>query len=231
MASIASGLGAQAGQFSSIGDMYNQLQRGLNDYYTVGGLTPAATAKNADMGQRALYRFNPEGGTLDAMTRPVNYSNRNDDKALIGRESLTALSMALPMFGGWAGMLGSGTAGTLSAGSGLGLTTGLGSAIGTGATNALVNAGMGALTSGSGGQGFLQGLASQGLGAGIGSLTGSANNLGSMFNTAGAGTSALNPMGYFNNALRSAGLGGSPIGQGTQLAGGLGRLANLWSSR
>lgn len=190
--------------------LFDDMNNHLRDYWGVSGKDP-----NASYGDRAatrtLYRDNGSG-QLQAVSNPRVYGKAPSDNGFIGRESLTALSMALPMFGGWAGMLGQGAAGTLSAGSGLGLTTGIGSAIGTGATNALLNAGMGALTSGTGGRGFLTGLLGQGINAGIGSLTGGPNNLGNMFNTTNPGASSFNPMSAFRENLGRIGLGNSPVG-------------------
>lgn len=211
--------------------MFNDMNNYTKDYYGVAGLQGWGGNQQGKAGQnsgaRTLYKDDGQG-QLRPVSDPVFYHNVNDDKGFIGKESLAAMSLALPMFGGWAGMLGAGTGGTLSAGSGLGLTTGLSGAIGSGATNALVNAGMGALTSGSGGKGFLGSLAGSLMGAGMGSVTGSSNNLSNLFNTTNPGASTLNPMGYFNNGLKNIGLGGSPLGQATQLAGGARTLSNLF---
>jgi hypothetical protein len=73
-----------------------------------------------------------------------------------------------------------------------------------------------ALTSGTGGQGFLTGLLGQGINAGLGSLTGGANNLGSLFNTANAGASTFNPMSAFRENLGRLGLGNSGVGAATR---------------
>jgi hypothetical protein len=229
---LSAGLGFDARPYgNNNAALYDAMNNYTRDYYGVGGLEGWSGRPGAgrDSAARTLYRDDGTG-MLNPVTAPRYYRNVNDDKPFIGRESLTALSMALPMFGGWAGMLGSGTAGTLSAGSGLGLTTGLGSAIGTGATNALVNAGMGAMMNGSGGQGFLGNVLGSLGGAAMGSITGGANNLGNLFNGANAGMSALNPMGYFNDTLRNTGLSNSPLGQGVRGMGGIGRLANLFRS-
>lgn len=208
--------------------LYDDMNNYLKDYWGVSGKDPLA--KYGDKAAtRALYK-DDGAGNLQAVSNPRVYGKAPKDNGFIGKESLTALSLALPMFGGWAGMLGSGTAGTLSANAGLGLTSSLGSTIGTGAANALVNAGMGSLMNGSGGQGFLSNLLTQGLGAGVGSLTGGANNLGSMFNTANAGASALNPMGYFQSGLGQIGLGGSPIGMAARAPGWASSLSRLFSS-
>jgi hypothetical protein len=216
---LAAGVGFDARPYGNDNmRLYDDMNNYTKDYYGVSGLQgwdPSMKGAGTNAAARTLYKSDPNG-MLNPVSRPRYYQNVNDDKAFIGRESLAALSMALPMFGGWAGMLGQGAAGTLSAGSGLGLTTGLGSAIGTGATNALVNAGMGALTSGTGGQGFLTGLLGQGINAGLGSLTGGANNLGSLFNTANAGASTFNPMSAFRENLGRLGLGNSGVGAATR---------------
>lgn len=227
---LAGGVGFNARPYGNNNmALYDAMNDYTKDYYNVAGLSGGWTGGNlGNAAARTLYK-DVGGGNLNPVSAPRRYTNVNDDKGFIGKESLTALSLALPMFGGWAGMLGSGTAGTLSAGSGLGLTTGMGSAIGTGATNMLVNAGMNAAMNGSGGQGFLGSLAGGLGGSALGSLTGSANNLGSLFDTAGAGASTLNPMGYFNSGMRNIGLGGSPLGQGMGLMNNYSRLANLWS--
>ena len=230
IANLAQGLGINPSSYGSRQDMYNDLQNRTNDYYTVGGLTQATAGRaNGNLAQRALYQFNPNTGTLDAASRPVNYVD-SADHGFIGREGIQALSMVLPAFGGWAGMLGNGTAGTLSAGGGLGLTSGLGSTIGTGATNALINAGAGALMNGSGGQGFLSSLLSQGMGAGVNSAMGG-NGLSNLFNTSNAGAQLMtNPMANYMNGIRTVGLGGSPLGQGIGLANTANSLANLFRS-
>lgn len=209
--------------------LYDLVNDATKDFYGIGGLSTGWSGTKHPRGaSRTLYR-DMGGGNLRPVSTPQHYM-ANETSGDMLRGAVQDLSMVLPAFGGWAGILGAGTAGTLSAGSGLGLTTGLGSAIGTGAANALVNAGMGAMTSGSGGQGFLNGLLSQGLGAGVGSLTGGANNLGSMFNTANAGVSALNPMGYFRDQMGRMGLGGSPVGMATRVPGWASSLSRLFSS-
>lgn len=231
ISNLAQGLGIDPRSFGTKENMYNQMQRLTNDYYTVGGLTQATAGKaNGDLAQRTLYRFNPQTGTLDAASRPVNYVDSNSDKGFIGRESLQALSMMLPAFGGWAGMLGNGVSGTLTAGGGLGLTSGLAGTIGTGATNLLTNAAMNSLVNGSGVQGLL-GAAGQGLvGAGLNSAMGG-SGLSNLFNTANAGqVMNVNPMTYYTQGLSRLGLGGSPLGQGIQAANGLRTLANLFRS-
>lgn len=207
--------------------LYDDMNDYLKDYWGVSGKDPLA--KYGDKAAtRALYK-DDGSGNLQAVSNPRVYGKAPKDNGFIGKESLTALSLALPMFGGWAGMLGSGTAGTLSANAGLGLTSGLGSTIGTGAANALVNAGMSSLMNGSGGQGFLGSLLTQGLGAGVNSIAGG-NGLSNMFNTANAGASSLNPMGYFQSGLGQIGLGGSPIGMAARAPGWASTLARLFSS-
>jgi len=231
IANLAQGLGIDPRSYGSKEAMYNDLQNRTNDYYTVGGLTQATAGKaGGNLAQRTLYKFNPNGGTLDAVTRPVNYVDSNSDKGFIGREGLTALSMMMPMFGGWAGALGNGVSGTLSAGGGLGLTSGLAGTIGTGATNLLTNAAMNSLVNGGGVQGLLGGLGQGLIGAGVNSLAGG-NGLSNLFNTAGAGqVMNVNPMTYYTQGLSRLGLGGSPLGQGIQAANGLRTLANLFRS-
>lgn len=205
--------------------LYDDMNEYLKDYWGVSGKDPLASYGDR-AATRALYR-DDGSGNLQAVSNPRVYGKAPADNGFIGRESLTALSLALPMFGGWAGMLGQGAAGTLSAGSGLGLTTGLGGTIGTGAANALVNAGMGSLMNGGGGQGFLQSLLSQGLGAGVNSAMGG-SGLSNMFNTANPGASTFNPMSAFQQGLGRIGLGGSPVGMagryGPQALNGLSRL-------
>lgn len=201
---------SEQGQRALFDDMNNHLK----DYWGISGKDPMASYGDK-AATRTLYRDDGTG-KLQAVSNPRVYGKAPKDNGFIGKESLTALSMALPMFGGWAGMLGQGAAGTLSAGSGLGLTTGLGGAIGTGAANALVNAGMGALANGSGGRGFLTGLLGQGINAGIGSLTGGANNLGNLFNTANPGASSFNPMSAFRDNLGRLGLGNSGVGMASR---------------
>lgn len=205
--------------------LYDDLNSYLKDYWGVSGKDPQASYGDK-AATRALYKDDGTGN-LQAVSNPRVYGKAPKDNGFIGKESLTALSLALPMFGGWAGMLGQGAAGTLSAGQGLGLTSSLGSTIGTGAANALVNAGMGTLMNGGGGQGFLQSLLTQGLGAGVNSAMGG-SGLSNMFNTANPGASTFNPMQAFQQGLGRIGLAGSPVGlasrYGPQALSGLSRL-------
>lgn len=230
---LASAIGVNPSAYGDGGKdmrtLYDLVNDATKDFYGIGGLSTGWSGTKHPRGaSRTLYR-DMGGGNLRPVSNPQHYM-ANETSGDMLRGAVQDLSMVLPAFGGWAGILGTGTAGTLSAGSGLGLTTGLGSAIGTGAANALVNAGMGAMTSGSGGQGFLSGLLSQGLGAGVGSLTGGSNNLSNMFNTANAGASALNPMGYFRDQMGRMGLGGSPVGMATRVPGWASSLSRLFSS-
>lgn len=232
---LASAIGINASPYGDVnkgqGDMrtlYDLVNNATKDFYGVEGLSQGWSGNpNVRGAARTMYK-DIGGGNLRPVTTPKHFLAEETSGEML-KGAVQDLSMVLPAFGGWAGLLGSGTAGTLSAGAGMGLTTGLGSAIGTGAANALVNAGMGAMASGSGGQGFLQSLLSQGMGAGVGSLTGGSNNLSNMFNTSGAGVSNLNPMGYYRDTMGRMGLGGSPLGMATRVPGYLNGLSRLFS--
>jgi hypothetical protein len=205
-------------------DLYNDLNSHTKDYLSVGGLSQGWAGNGRGGATRTVYK--EEDGRLLPVTRPM-HRQETKDNGFISRDAIAGLSMMLPMFGGWAGMLGSGAAGTLTAGGGLGLTSGLSGAIGTGATNALVNAGIAGL-SGGGARGALTSLGMAGAGAGMSSLTGG-SGLSNLFNTSGAGQAmSVNPMSYYQSGLRSAGLGGSPLGQGMQGLQGARSLANLF---
>lgn len=204
-------------------DLYSDLNNHTKDYLSVGGLSSGWSGGGPSSASRTIYK--DVGGQLLPVTRPM-FRTETKDNGFIGREGIAGLSMMLPAFGGWAGILGQGAAGTLTAGGGLGLTTPLASTIGTGATNALVNAGIAGL--GGGARGALGSLTMQGLGAGASQLTGG-NGLSNLFNTASAGnTLNVNPMSYYQGAMRSAGLGGSPLGQGMQAMNGIRSLSNLF---
>lgn len=205
-------------------DLYNDLNNYARDYVSVGGLSNGWAGGPANNSSRTIYK--DVGGKLLPTTRPMFHMD-NVDNGLISRDAIQGMSLMLPAFGGWAGMLGNGAAGTLTANGGLGLTSGLSGTIGTGATNALVNAGMNGLINGNM-QGALGGLLQTGAGAGLSSITGG-SGLSNLFNTAGASSALnINPMSYYTSALRSSGLGGSPLGQGIQGLQGIRSLANLF---
>jgi hypothetical protein len=223
---LAAGLGFNTQGYgntdTSLNALFNDMNDATKDYWGISGLEgwSGNSGGGKDSAARTLYR--DTGGQLSPVTAPRYYRNVNDNKALISRDAITGLSMVLPAFGGWAGILGQGAGGTLSAGSGLGLTGGLTSALGTGATNALVNAGAATLSSGGDWRSGLGSLFGAGMGAGM------QGNLGSMFQNVGDIGANINPMSYFQQNLRNTGLSGSPLGQGQQLVGGVKNLANLF---
>lgn len=201
---------------SGLGQLYNDMNAGeLGRYSTIGGLS-TGWGEDQDpahrQAARTIYRDNGQGSL-----QPVHNSNfyhAEENPGWVrgeGADTISALSMMMPAFGGWAGVLGNGAAGSLSAGSGLGLTSGLSSAIGTGATNALVGAGVSGLTGG-GWRGALNSLVGSGIGAGVNSAMGG-NGLSGMFDTAGSGAatpfSALGNFGGLSNRF----LGASQDGQ------------------
>ena len=218
-------------------DLWDGLNDYTKDYMSIGGLSTGWDGsltgdRRPNARNNAVTLYKKEGNKLLPVSQPrLGVEERSGSWLDQNQEGVTGLSMMLPMFGGWAGMLGTGTAGTLSAGSGLGLTTGLGSAIGTGAANALTNAAIGSALGGGGTRGFLSSLAGTGINAGLGSLTGGPNNLGALFNTANAGQSALNPMSYFGSTMNNIGLGGSPLGLAFGAAGQLGGSGGFNASR
>lgn len=203
--------------------LYNGMNNELSDIYSIYGINQDAerlTGKDRASTQ-TLYR--QQGNSLN----PISPSNLSVAPKKGGSpwqepEFLSALSVVLPAFGGWAGILGQGTAGTLTASGGLGLTGGLSSTIGSGLTNAAVNAGMNSMLTGSGIKGFGTSMLGSMAGAGVNSLMGG-NGLSNMFDTSG-GSAPLpnNPMGAFRGGMGALGLGGSALGMGLQ---GLG-LAN-----
>lgn len=203
--------------------LYNSMNNELGDIYSIYGINQNAermTGKDR-ASTDTLYRHQ------NNMLTPISPSNLSVAPKKGGSpfqmpEFLSALSVVLPAFGGWAGILGQGTAGTLTAGGGLGLTGGLSSTIGTGLTNAAVNAGMNSMLTGSGIKGFGTSMLGSMAGAGVNSLMGG-NGLSGMFDTSNASAPLPNnPMGSFRGGLGGIGLGGSALGMGMQ---GLG-LAN-----
>ncbi len=208
-----------------INGLYDDMNQYLSNYYGVGGLSSGWDGSKSPLSAAHTLYQDVGGGNLVAASQPVHYQatpNQGWLKSDQGRDMLSAASIVMPAFGGWAGLLGQGTAGTLSAGSGLGLTTGLSGAIGTGATNALVNAGINSALQGTGSQGFLGSLAGSLGGAAGNSLFGNGNGLSSLFSTANAGASPLNPMSYMNNAMNYTGLSNSPLGLAQGLFGAMG---------
>lgn len=225
---LAGGLGFNTQGYGNsdqdLNALYNDMNQATKDYWGVSGLEGWTGNKGSGTNSAARTLYKDVGGQLSPVTAPRYYRNVNDNKALISRDAITGLSMVMPAFGGWAGILGQGAGGTLSAGSGLGLTSGVSSAIGTGATNALVNAGAATLSNGGDWRSGLGSLFGAGIGAGM------QGNLGSMFQNVGDIGANINPMSYFQQSLRNTGLGGSPLGQSQQLVGGIRNLANLFRS-
>lgn len=210
---------------SGIEALYADLNNQLKDYASIQGISNWQGRSDPRAATHTIYRR--EGDRLNAVSPTMEYRQRETGGGLLqDPEFMAAMSVAMPAFGGWGGILGQGTAGTLTAGSGLGLTTGLGSVVGGGAANAITNAAMNAALGGGGGRGFLGSLAGSALGAAGQSLTGGSGGLGSMFDTSTAGVSQLNPMGYYNSALRGT---GNPLGQLTGLIGAGRGLANLYN--
>lgn len=145
-----------------------------------------------------------------------------------GAETLAGLSMIMPAFGGWAGILGNGVGGTLTAGGGLGLTSGLG-AVGNMAANVIGNSLMSGRTPSLAGLfgGLVPGAASSLLNGG---------NLSNLFGNAAAvaGAPSYSSLGQLmNSGIGQAIRGTLPyraIGPGANLGmRGINSLARLFS--
>lgn len=213
--------------YSSTG--LSSLQDSLKNYYGIAGMSNGWDGSaNPRSSAMTLYQRDPSTNMLNPITAPRSYTSAENPGWAKGQgaETLTALSMMLPIFGGAGGLLGAGASGTLSAGAGLGATNALAGAIGTGATNALVNAGTQyALSGGAGGtQGLLGSLGGALLGAAGNSAFGNSGGLGSMFDGSGAASlgSTYNPMSGMNQIMNSTGLGGTMLGGASGLFSALG---------
>lgn len=151
------------------GQLFADLNNKLKDYHYISGLSqgwnPQGGARGAD---RTLY-LNNGNNVLNPVTSPVDYTAREKGNWFQENpEFVSALSVMLPAFGGWAGLAGQ-AAGAAGASMGLG-TTGLG-ALGTAAANAAGGAAMGAATGGT--KGALTSLAGS-AGGYLGNMAGSA---------------------------------------------------------
>ena len=129
-------------QKKTMDDLYNDMNKDLSNFQRIRGASAGWDGKgNIRSTAEALYHQS-EPGLWSPVTNPqsgVKQKHKGWAREE-GADTIAALSVMLPAFGGWAGILGQGAAGTLTAGSGLGLTGAL--------PAAAVNAGMGALVSG-----------------------------------------------------------------------------------
>lgn len=215
--------GYDPGDIQQTQSLYNSMNNSLSDIYSIYGINKDAARMTGKDRASTQTLYQHQGNSLNPIS-PSNLSIAPDKGGSPWQEPefLSALSVILPAFGGWAGILGQGTAGTLTASGGLGLTGGLSSTIGTGLTNAAVNAGMNSMLTGSGIKGFGTSMLGSMAGAGVNSLMGG-SGLSGMFDTSNASAPLPNnPMGAFRGGLGGIGLGGSALGMGMQ---GLG-LAN-----
>lgn len=164
--------------------LYDDLNQHTKDYYGVSGMSSGWDgSSNPRSASRTLYRN--VNGTLLPASNPQHYvAPRTGGWARQNQDVLTAVSMMLPMFGGFAGLAGTIPAEMVGAGGGLGLTSGL-SGAGLTAANAGVNA-LGAAAMGGGAQGALGSLAG-GLGGAAGqyagNLAGGYDNIGRQLGT------------------------------------------------
>lgn len=195
---------ANRGISEGYNQFYNDLNKSLQNYTSIQGLSNQWTGREEDRSATKTMYYNDNGQLVPIGTPQEYMQARKGGWVRQHGDFIQALSMLMPAFGGWGGIAGSGTAGTLTAGGGLGLTSGISGAIGTGATNALVNSGMNAALSGSGLKGFGMGLAGAGIGAAMN------GGLGKMFEQ--GGQSVTNPMANFAGAVNSSGLGNSMFG-------------------
>lgn len=210
--------------------LYADLNNYLKDYTSIQGLSSWTGNPNPMAATKTMYKRDGNG-QLVPVSAPQEYIQQKGGAWNNMKDTgfISALSMLMPVFGGFGGIAGAGTTGTLTAGGGMGITNGLASTIGAGATNALVNAGASAALSGSGAKGFGMNLLGSLAGAGVNSATGG-NGLGKMFDTSTAGQSmAQNPMGNFSAAMGASGLGGSIFGKGMQAIGAGKNLAQLFN--
>lgn len=168
--------------------LYEDLNNYTKDYYAIDHMT-----SNGKGMERTLYLH--RDGKYIPVSMPQRRSARMDN-GFIGRDAIAGLSLVLPAFGGWAGLLGNGAAGTLTAGGGLGLTGSL--------PSTLVNVGMSSLASGGLNPTAL-------LGAGISQIAGLGGN------------AVFSPMQSFNSLINSLGMGRT-LGRGASAARLLGRL-------
>ena len=204
---------SQTGREAGTGNLQNlldDLNTDLSGFYRMRGASSGWDGRGDPRSTATTMYYRQPNGDMVPISesqfgrKPEHQGWARED----GAELIRGLSMVMPAFGGWAGLLGSGTAGTVTGVTGgLGLTTGIPSAI--------VNAGMGAALGG-GTNGLLGSLGGYlgGLGA---SELGLPTNLGSQL---GRGltnylTSQSGSRGSGNNGLQglvSAALGASGVG-------------------
>lgn len=152
---------AEAGWKGSASDKYDGLNKDLQNFYRIRAASAGWDGKGDPRSTATTMYYQQPNGDLMPISSP-KFGRKPEHRGWAreeGAETIAGLSMMLPAFGGWAGLLGNGAAGTLTAGGGLGLTGSLPAGV--------VNAGMGALTGG--GSGALAG----GLGNWVGSSLGS----------------------------------------------------------
>lgn len=169
------------GQSSGLGELFLDANNELKDYMKLRTASAGWDNKNDPRSMTEAIYKQTSPNVWQPVTDPKQWSNpeKGSWAQTDGAELLSALSMVMPAFGGWAGLLGNGVQGTLTAGGGLGLTSGLGSVIGNGLANTLVNTGVqSALGGGVNPTNLLAGL---GMSA-AGSIA-SGQGLGNMFNT------------------------------------------------
>lgn len=121
-------------------DLVKDINKDLSSFVRLRGPSAGYDGKgNARSTSEALYYVQPDGTYIpvSAPKSGVKREHRGWAKEE-GAETLAGLSMIMPAFGGWAGILGNGVGGTLTAGGGLGLTGGLG-AVGNMAANVIGN--------------------------------------------------------------------------------------------
>lgn len=197
------GIGASQNNLASL---YNSMEDSLKNYYAIGGMSSGWDGSGQPRSASQSLYYN-DNNVLRPVTDPNQYTAPEKKGGWMqndGADLMSALSMVMPAFGGWAGILGNGVGGTLSAGSGLGLTGSLGSVIGNGAANLAVNTGVNsALNGGFSPTSFAANL---GMNAAGGLMNG--GGLSSMFPSQNIGADSYSNLG----SLMSTGIGSS-IGQ------------------
>lgn len=170
-------------QKKTMEDLYADLNKDLSNFQRIRGASAGWDGKGNMRSTAETLYYQVEPGKWVPISNPVS-GRKAEHKGWAredGAELLTGLSMIMPAFGGWAGLLGHGASGTLSAGAGLGLTSGLGSVIGNGLANTLVNSVMNGVMTGGNPQSILAGLGMSTALQGAGGILGG-KNLGDIFN-------------------------------------------------
>ena len=189
----------------SASGLYDTLNNDLSRFARIRSASAGWDGRNNPRSTAETMYFQGDNGDWNPIG-PSKFGVKQEHKGWAredGAETIAGLSMLMPAFGGWAGLLGNGVQGTLTAGGGLGLTGGLGSTIGTGLTNTLVNTAVQSAMNG----GFNPTSLLTGLGMSAAGNLASGNGLGNMFNTnvpTGPAAAPTTLSGLFNSSIGSA---------------------------